>query len=99
VLESTAARLLECNSAAIKYYFEFIIMIECINCYLPHLPPFCRNPTQEPDPLLQNIVWAPVTHSDFRYLSIGTDLALRHNFNKDRMDFWEALLQYNNTDS
>jgi hypothetical protein len=32
-------------------------------------------------------------------LSIGTDLALQHNFNKDRMDFWEAVLQYGSNGS
>ncbi|XP_069678764.1 esterase FE4-like [Periplaneta americana] len=51
------------------------------------------NPTPEMDPLLENVVWKPVTESDLVYLDINSELTMQHNFKKERMLFWEELYQ------
>ncbi|KAJ4435647.1 hypothetical protein ANN_18263 [Periplaneta americana] len=41
------------------------------------------NPTPEMDPLLENVVWKPVTESDLVYLDINSELTMQHNFKKN----------------
>ncbi|KAJ9581580.1 hypothetical protein L9F63_023239, partial [Diploptera punctata] len=49
------------------------------------------NPTPEPDPLLQNVTWSPVTELDHFYLDIGGDLILKRDVDIDHMEFWNTL--------
>ncbi|KAL1506636.1 hypothetical protein ABEB36_005961 [Hypothenemus hampei] len=57
-----------------------------------------RNPTPEPDSLLQNITWPKVTPENFQHVDIGnytaTDLVITKGKPKyDRMAFWDEMYQ------
>lgn len=51
-------------------------------------------PTPEPDPLLQNASWKPISKSNFPYLSIDIDLKIRYSLNNGHAAWWVTL--YNN---
>jgi hypothetical protein len=50
-----------------------------------------RYPTPEPDPLLQNVSWKPISKSNFPYLSIDTNLKVRYSLNNGHAAWWVKL--------
>lgn len=55
---------------------------------------FQRNPTPEDDQLLQNVQW-PTTSSgnNFKYLNIGTNLAIDSNPYQEDVEFYRGLYE------
>lgn len=57
---------------------------------------FCRNPTPEPDPLLDNVTWPqvkPNKSKNVRYLEINSDLTIHQALKPINMDFWSRLYE------
>lgn len=50
------------------------------------------DPTPEKDELL-NVEWKPVTNKELNYLDIGEELTMKINPEKERMYFWDEILQ------
>lgn len=50
-----------------------------------------RYPTPQPDPVLQNVSWKPISKSNFPSLSIDTDLKMKHGLNNGHAEWWMKL--------
>ncbi|KDR24380.1 Esterase FE4 [Zootermopsis nevadensis] len=48
-------------------------------------------PTPQPDPVLQNVSWKPISKSNFPSLSIDTDLKMKHGLNNGHAEWWMKL--------
>lgn len=52
------------------------------------------NPTPEPEPLLDNVIWPqvkPNKNKNVRYLEINSDLTIHQALKPTAMDFWSRL--------
>jgi hypothetical protein len=56
-----------------------------------NIPRHCRDPTSQRDSLL-NVKWDRATKTDHVYLSIDTQLSMKRDLFKERMQFWEDVL-------
>jgi len=65
----------------------FVAACDTGNCTLS-----CRDPTPQPDTLL-NVKWEPATSTDHVYLNIDTSLSMQRDLLKERMHFWEDMLE------